>query len=156
MLVIDLDSLEFVDLLDLIHQVLGQFFVSQHPENVMGVSGSIHQRLTSPQCIPLMGTDVLVPGERVLSRLSDLRCDNNLPLPLDIFPIGDRPGNLADDGELLGFASLEKFGHSGQTARNVFGLCRFSRNLNQDVPCLNPVPLGNKDIRSDRQEVPCS
>ena len=78
-LVVDLDALEAVDLLDLVHHVLGEFLVPLDPQYVVGIGGAIHERLTVAHPVPLVHADVLALRDQVLAGLPDLffRRDND-------------------------------------------------------------------------------
>ena len=58
MFVVNVDTLKPVNLLNLINEIILQRFLTQNTEDVMWVTGSIHQRLTSSNAVTLLNVYV--------------------------------------------------------------------------------------------------
>ena len=134
-LVVDVDALQPVDLLDLVHQVRLQRLLAEHVQDVVRVRRPVHQRLAGPDALALLHVDVHAARQRVLARLGArlVRHDDDLPLPLDDAAVLHDAVDLRDDRRLARLARLEELHDARQTSRDVLGLGRLARNLREHV-----------------------
>src|SRR3989338_9146029 len=103
--------------------------------------------------VPVSHADVLALENEIFLRLAMLRCHNNFPLTLAVFPKGHNAIDIADGRTLLGLTSLEKFGYTRQTAGNILGFRCFSWNLRDGVSWKNIVTIEDGNNRSDREKI---
>ena len=155
MLVVDLDTLQAVDLLHLIDQVVGQGLDAQHPENVVRNRVAVHQCVTHFHVIPFLDVDVLALGDEEFARLLFVvgRDDDDASLRFVILAKFDGPGDLANDRVVLGLACLEEFRHPWQATRDITGLGRFSGNARQHVAAVYLLSRFHRQDGIDRQEI---
>ncbi len=57
-LVVDVDALQAVDFLDLVHQVLLQFLFAEHVQDVVRVARTVHQRIAGLHALAFLHVDV--------------------------------------------------------------------------------------------------
>src|SRR5215472_1423050 len=152
-LVVDAHALQPVDLLDFVHQVLGQRLLAENRQNVVRVRRAFHQRLARLDHVALVHADVLALRDQVLARLAHFRGDDQLALALGILAERHLPVDFRNDRELLGLACLKQLGDPRETAGDVLGLGGFTRNLGDHVACLDLDAFGHIDVSADRQEV---
>src|SRR5213592_3333379 len=152
-LVVDTHALQAVDLLHLVHQVLGERLLAEDGEDVVRVRAAVHERLARLHVVALVYADVLALGDQVLARLAHLGRDHHLTLALGVLAEGHDPVDLADDRELLRLARLEELGDARQAAGDVLGLGGLARHLGDDVARRHALPLEHVQVRPDRQQV---
>src|SRR5262249_4818324 len=132
-LVVDAHALEPVDLLHLVHQVLGERLLAENGEDVVRVRAAIHQRFAGADEVALVDADVLALGDEVFARLADLRRDDHLALALGVLAERHDAVDLGHHRELLRLAGLEQLGHARQAAGDVLRLGGLARDLRDDV-----------------------
>src|SRR5438132_1490705 len=158
-LVVDLHTLQPVDLLHLVHHVAGQLLLAEHLEDVVRVGSPVHERVPGLDPVAGVHVDVLALGDQVLLRqvgaqlAVDLRRDHHLALALGVLPEADHAFDLADDGMLLRLAGLEQLGHAGQTAGDVLGLGGLPRNAGDHLAGLDGIAVVDRDVGTHRQVV---
>ena len=154
-LVVDLDSLEPVDLLDFVDQVIGQRLDPEHPEDVVRHPIAVHQEVALLDVVALLDSHVLALGQEVLDRLGAgfLGMDDDPPLGLVILAELDAPRGLGDDRVVLGLARFEQLGHPRQAAGDVARLRRFSRDAREHVAGVDRGAVLDAEDRVDRHEV---
>ena len=106
-------------------------------EDIVGVGRTVHERLSSPHTVSLVHTDMFPFRDQIFLGLANLRSDNDLTLTLGVFTESNHTINLGNHSELFRLTRLKEFGDSRQTTGDIFGLCRFTRNLGQDVASAN-------------------
>ena len=82
MLVVDVHALQAVDFLDLVHQVLLQFLLAEHGQNVVRVARTVHQRIAGLHALAFLHVDVDAAGQRVFALSSVVAADVDLALAL--------------------------------------------------------------------------
>src|SRR5213594_2543985 len=134
-LVVDVDALQPVDLLDLVHQVLLQILLPLHAQDVVRVARSVDERIPRAHPLPFLDVDVHALGDLVFAGFAGLRVlDDELPLALDDLAVAHDSVDLGNDRRLLRAARLEQLDDARQTAGDVFGLRGLAGNLRQDGP----------------------
>ncbi len=81
-LVIDVDALQTVDFLDFVHQVLLQFLLAQHRQDIVRIARAVHQRLTRLDALAFLNGNVHAAGQQVFLGLALIRNHQNLALTL--------------------------------------------------------------------------
>ena len=132
-LVVDVDALQAVDLLDLVHQVPLQLLLAPHAQDVVGVDGAVHERLAGLHPLPFLDVDVGAAGKLVLAGSIVVAGDEDLAVLLGDVAVLHHAVDLGDDRGLLRPARLEQLHHARQTARDVLGLGGLARDLGQHV-----------------------
>src|SRR5438094_833419 len=152
-LVVDADALQAIDLLHLVHQVLGERLLAEDGEDVVRVRAAVHEWLARLHVVAFVDADVLALGDQVFARFADLRGDDDLALALGVLAEGDDPVDLADDGELLRLAGLEQLGDARQTAGDVLRLGGLARHLGDDVARGDRLTLDHVQVCADGKQV---
>src|SRR5439155_875633 len=83
--------------------------------------------------VAFVDADVLAPRDQVLTRLAVVGADHDLAHALHEAAHLDAAVDLGDDRLLLRLARLEQLRDARETAGDVLGLRRFSRDLGDDV-----------------------
>src|SRR2546425_3661431 len=132
-LVVDVDALQPVDLLDLVHQVLLQILLPLDAQDVVRVARSVDEGIARAHPLALLDVDVHALGDFVLAGLAGLRVlDDDLALALDDLAVAHDAVDFGDDGRLLRAARLEQLDDARQTAGDILGLRGLAGNLRQD------------------------
>ena len=152
-LVVDLDALEPVDLLDFVHQILGQLLFAKDAQDVVRVGGAVHERLARLDLVAFAHREVLALGDEEFLGIAVFRCHHHLALALGVLAEADRAVDFGNDGVLFRLARFEQFGYARQTSGDVLGLCGFARNTGDDITCLDLVALGHRDGGPEGQEI---
>ena len=153
MLVIDIDSLQPVDLLDFIDQVGLQFLFAEHGQNIVRISGTVHERLSGSDRISLLHVDVNTSRQRVFPLHPVVAGYRNLASTLGNVAVPHHAVNLGDDCGLLGLAGLEQLHHTGQSTGDVLGLGGFSGNLGQDVTGVHLFAVDHHQMGAGGHEI---
>ena len=69
-LVVDVDALQPVDFLDLVDQVLLQFLLAEHVQDVVRVARAVHQRIAGLHALAFLHVDVDAARDRVFALLA--------------------------------------------------------------------------------------
>src|SRR4051812_12520305 len=107
----------------------------------MRVDRPIHQRFPSPNSIPFMDIDVFTTWNEIFTLLAVISHHQYLASAFLEAPKFDHAVDLGNDCLLFRLTCLEQFGNSRQTARDVFGLGRFTWDLGDDIPGGHLVPI---------------
>ena len=133
MLVVDIDALQTIDFLDLVHQVFLQFLFAQHGQDVVRIARTIHQWVARFHPLALLHVDVNAARDGIFFLFPVVSGDGNLTHTLGDFAVLDDAVDLGDDGRLTRFARFEQLHHARQTAGDVLGLGGRTRNLGEHV-----------------------
>ena len=113
-LVVDVDTLEPVDLLDLVHQVLLQLLLAQDRQDVVRVPRAVHQGFAGLDGFSFLHGDVDAARQQVFFRLATLRYHDDLALTLDQVGVFDGPVDFRDDRRFVRFTRFKQFHHARQ------------------------------------------
>ena len=152
-LVVDIDALQPVDFLNLVDQVLLQFLLAQHVENVVRVARAVHERLAGLDPLALLNVDVDAARQRVFALLAVVAGHVDLALALADFAVLHHAVDFRDDGRLTRLARFEQLDHARQTAGDVLGLGGFARDLGQHVAGVDLVAIVHHQVGMRRHEV---
>ena len=78
MLVVDVDALQTVDFLNFVHQVLLQFVLAEHVQDVVRIARTVHQRIAGPHTLAFLNVDVDAARQRVFTLLAIVADDVDL------------------------------------------------------------------------------
>src|ERR1700722_10517949 len=122
-LVVDVHTLEAVDLLNCVDEVsLGELF-AENREQVVQVQRTVDQSLTGLDVVAFLNVDVDTARNRVFLRgLAVFAFDVDLAHALGDIAVTNRTVDFADDGWILGLAGFEEFDDARETTGNVFRL----------------------------------
>src|SRR6516225_1309507 len=121
-LVVDVDALQTVDFLNLVHQVLLQFLFAEHAHDVVRIARAVHERIARVNTLAFLDVDVNAAGESVLALLAVVADDVQFAHALRDFAVLHRSVYLADHGGFARLAGFEQLHHARQAARDVLGL----------------------------------
>ena len=153
-LVVNGDTLEPIDFLDFIDQVLLEFLRTADVENLVGINRAFGQLLALFDIIALEDDDVLADRDEVfLFHAGLLVLDEDAALATNAGAEIHDAVDLGDFGCVLRTAGLEEFGHTRQTARDVLGLGGLARGLGHKRAGDDIVAFGHDDMRAGRDRV---
>src|SRR5579872_231370 len=136
--VVDVHALQAINLLDGIHQVSLRVLLAENRQQIERIERAIDERLAGMHVLAFLNVDVHAAGDRVfLLGLAVFALDVNLAHALADLAVFDDAINFADDGGILGLASLKELDDARETAGDVLGLGGFARNLGQHVSGLD-------------------
>ena len=152
MLVIDLHTLQAVDLLHFVDEILREFLLALDLEDVMGVRRTVHQRLTGTHSIAFVDAHVLALRNQKFLGFALVRRHDHTALAAGVGTERHDAVDLRDYGAFLRLSRFEELGHTGQTARNVLRLRGLSRNFCDYLAGRNFLALGHREIGAYRQK----
>jgi hypothetical protein len=127
------DTLQAVDLLDLVDEPRREFLLALDLKDVVRVGGTVHERLTRAHAVAVLDGEGACPSDEVLLGLAHFGDNHDLALALGVLAEVHHTVDLRDDGAVLRLTGLEELGHAGQTARDVLGLRGLARDLRDDL-----------------------
>ena len=153
MLVVDVDALQTVDFLDFVDQVLLQFLLAEHVQDVVRVARAIHQRIARLHALAFLHVDVDAAGQRVFLLVAVVGDDVDLALALGDFAVLHDAVDLGDHGRFARLAGFEQFDDARQTAGDVLGLGGRARDLREHVAGVDFVAVAHHQVSVGRHEV---
>ena len=154
MLVVDGHALEPVDLLDLVHEVVGQLLDALDGKDVVRRGVAVEQELALLDAVALLHGKMPALGDQILDRLlAIVRRDGDAPLVLVVAAKLHRARDLGDDGVILGPPRLEQLGNPRQTAGDVAGLGALHRNAGEHVAGHDLMARLDRQDGIDRQQI---
>src|SRR5262249_45551751 len=153
--VVDVDTLQPVHLLDLVHEVRREILDAFDRQDVVRGRIALDDDLPLFDDVAILQMDVLALGDEIFDRLDALlaRLNREPPLVLVVATEAHGAGDFGDDRRFLGPARLEQLRHPRQAAGNVAGLGAFGRNAGDDVACLDLRAGIDRDHRIDGELV---
>src|SRR6476619_2466472 len=146
-LVVDGDTLQPIDVLDLVDEIGGQFLDALDRQDIVGSGISLDDRITLFDDIAVLQVEVLALRDQVLPRLLALvrRLDDDATLVLVVASEADGARGFGDDRRLLRPTRLEQLRHPRQTAGDVAGLGALGRDTRDNVTRLHVRPWIDRD-----------
>src|SRR5260370_10864978 len=134
-LVIDADTLQTIDLLDLVDEISGKVLDALDRQDVVRRRVALDDEVTLLDHVAFLQMDVLALRDQILLRLLVLgaRLDDDATLVLVVLAEPDRAGGFRDDRGLLRTPCLEQLRHPRQTAGDVPRLGALGRNARDHV-----------------------
>ena len=152
-LVVDIDALQPVNFLNLVDQILLQFLLAEHIQNVVRIAGAVHEGLAGFHLLALLHVDVNAARQRVFALLAGIAHHVDLALSLGHFAVLHRAVDFGHDGRLARLAGFEQFHHARQTAGDVLGLGGFARDLGQHVARVDFFAVAHHQVRVGGHQV---
>src|SRR6185437_2526720 len=151
-LVVDLHTLQAIDVLDLAHEIVRQRLDALQTQDVVRVRLAVGDHFTTLDGLTLEDVELAPLRNQLLVLLAVIAGDDQTPLALGLLTEADGTRLLREDGRILGLARLEQIRHARQTARDVAGLRRLLRDAGDDVAHRYPraVLEGHKSARGQR------
>ena len=154
MLIVDLHALQSIDILNLVHEVIGQRLHTQHFQNVVRDARPVDQRVAPADEVAFLHRYVLALLDQVFGLLARLIVlHDDAALGLVVLAEFHPSIALGDDRVILGTPSLEQFRHARQTAGDVTRLAALTRDTRDHVAGLHDGPVVD---RQDRVQAPGS
>src|SRR3972149_6090458 len=148
MFIIYCNTLQSVYLLYLVNKILLQFLWSENTQNVLRISGTIHQRFSCHNPVTLMNIYVFTLGYEIFFHITCFILYNNPSHPFYITAKFNGAVYLTYNRLFLRFSGLEKLGNPGQAACNIFSLCSFTRYLCQHIAGMNNIAFLERPVIS--------
>ncbi len=153
-LVVDVYALEAIDLLNGVDEIGLCELLAKNGEKVMEVERAVNQGFASLDVVTFLNVDVHATRNGVFfGGFAILALDVNLAHALGDFAVANDAIDFADDGGILGLASLEELDDARETAGDVLGLGGFARNLREHVAGLDIVAVPDHQVGAGRHEV---
>src|SRR5215472_797472 len=153
-LVVDVHTLEAVNLLNGVDQIGLRELFAENGKKVVKVERAVDESFTGLDVVAFLNVDVHAARDGVfLGGLSILAFDVDFAHALGDFAVANGAVNFADDGRILGLAGLEEFDDARETAGDVLGLGGFARNLRKHVARGNIVAVPDHQVGAGRHEV---
>ena len=153
MFVVDIHTLQAVNLLNLVDEVLLQFLLTQNSEDVVRVARTIHQRFTGPDALARLYVDMHASRQGILTLFLVVGYDIDFALALDDLTVADHAVDLRHDGRFLGAPRFEEFDNTRQTTGDVLRLGGFTRNLGDHIAAVNVFPVSNHQVSIGRDQI---
>ena len=153
-LVVDRHTLQTINFLHFVDQVFLQLLRAADVEDFVRVHRTFGQLLTFLHEVALEHDDVLTDGDEMfLFELSDWILDENATLTAHARTEVHDAVNLGDFRCVFRTTRFEQFGHTRQTAGDVFRLRLLTRRLGHQCSCDNLVAGVHNDVRAGRNRV---
>ncbi len=133
MLIVDLHTLEAVNLLDLTNQVIGQVFNALQPEDIVGIRLAVSDSLAANNLLALEHVEMTPLRNQLLVTLAVLFSKDQATLALGFLAEADRTRVLGHDRRILWLTRFEQVGHTRQTTGDIAGLGRRLWDARDDI-----------------------
>ena len=146
-LVVDLHTLQTVDLLHLVDDVLLHLHRALDGEDVSRCDGTVGERRASLDIVAVLSKNLLGGGDEIGALFAGLAGDGDLTVVAFEFLVdGDNTVDFSHDGGVGRVAGFEELGDAGQTAGNIASLTEAARNLDHDVTSLELLTLVDTNV----------
>ena len=130
-LVVDFHTLQAVNVLHLVNDILLHSRGTLDGQNVVGRYHTIRKRRTSANGIVFLHQDLLGKADEILLLVARFRSDNDFAITTLYLTHSNLSIDFGDNGRVGGVACLEEFGNTGQTTRDVACTTHGTGNLNE-------------------------
>ena len=152
-LVVDLHTLHTIYVLNLVHDILLNLRRTEDTQNVARGDRAVRQCHTSLHVVVLLNQDLTRQGYQILTYLTVLRRYNDLAVTALDLTECDLAIDLRYDCGVRRVTSLEQLGNTRQTTGDIACLTNNTRNLDQNIACLDLGILLNNDVCRNGQVV---
>src|SRR6056297_1899314 len=152
-LVVDLHALEPIDVLDFLHQVIGQRLDAQQAKNVVRIELAVDDGFALLHVLAFEHLDLTPLRNQIFVRIALLVGNHQALLALGLLAVADGTRGFGKHRRFLRTPGFEKVGHARQTTGDVAGLGRFLRNARQNVADFHFLTVTAVDHGAGRQEV---
>src|SRR5205085_52129 len=149
-LVVDVHTLQAIDLLDFVHEVFLQTAHAQYTKDIVRVEWSIHQRLAGTNAIAILHVDMRAARDVILALFAVVASDDQFAFALRYWTKRNGAIDFRHDRGLRRTPCFEQLDDARQTTRNVFRLGRFARDLRDDVTRLNFLAVAHHQVGAHR------
>ena len=133
MLVVNRHTLQTINFLDFVDDVLRQLFHTLQPQDVMSTKRSVTDGFTAFHLLAVEYANAAPFRNQCFNRITARWGDNQATFALGFFTEGYDAGRLRKNCRLLRLPSFEQVSNSRQTTSDVTGLGTFLRNSRDDV-----------------------
>ncbi len=153
MLVVDLHTLQAVDVLNLVDDVFLYGCGTLDGQDVGRSYGTVGERRTGTNIVVVLYQDLLGDGHKVLADIAHLGGDGDFAIATLEASHGDDTVDFGNDRGIAGIAGLEQLGHTRQTTGDVTATANDTGYLDKDFAhtCIGTVADG--DMATDGEVV---
>ena len=153
-LVVDVDTLQAINLLNGVDEVSLGIFFAEDREQVVKVERPVDEGFTSANVFAFLNVDVDAARDGVfLGSLAIFAFDVDLAHTLGNFAVANSAIDFGNDGRILGLAGFEEFNNARETTGDVLGLGGLARNLREHVSSLYFIAILDHQVSTGRHEV---
>lgn len=153
MLVVDLNTLQAVNILNFLDQIGSQFSNASQTQDIVRRQIAFSDGFALFNVLTFEDRDMTpLRNEDLMLIILTIRHDD-ATLALGFLTKADGTGRFREDCRILRLARLEEVGNTRQTTGDVTRLTGFLRNTRQNVTDLNQTTIRNSDDSASRQEV---
>ena len=155
MLVVNLDTLQPVDLLNFLDQILGQRFNPHDRKNVVRRRIAVQEIFALANHIAFLNRDMLALGDQIFGRIEAfvLGPDEDTPLVLIVTAKLYLAVDFGDHRVILRPAGLEQLGNPRQAAGNIARFRGFARDTGDHVAGMDAGPVFDRQDGVNRHLV---
>ena len=154
-LVVDLHTLQAVDVLHFVDHVVGQSFYAHDGKNIMRRRIAVHDVVAFLDIVAFRNGNVLAFGHHVFD--ADIRIirglDRDATLVLVVLAVAHIAVDFRDDGVIFRATCLEKLSHTRQTTGDILGLGTFTRDTCDNVTRTDFCAVLNGHDRINRHRI---
>src|SRR5690554_32319 len=144
-LVVDLHTLQPVDILNFVDDVDRQLFDALETQDIVRIGRPVDDHFALVHHLAVVHQNLFFLGNQELVADAFQVGDDQALLALGVFPERNRTRNFGQHAGILGRTGFEELGHARQTPGNVAGLLRFLRNTRQDLTHLHVLAVAHGD-----------
>ena len=152
--VVDLHTLESVDLLDLVEQIFLDGSRAPDLQNIVRIDRSLGESIARTHAVTFVDSHVFDDGHHVgpLVLLARVRRNDNFAFAALDVAKADFTVDLRDNRGILRPASLEQLGHARQPTRDIPSLVDLPADLGNGVTGGDLVPIMDRESGSHRHD----
>ena len=152
-LVVDLHTLQAVNVLDLIHDIFLHCRRAFDGKDVGRRDGTVGQRRSGAHVVVFLHEDLFREGHEVMFLFAKFGADDDFTVTaLDAAHL-DFAVDFGNDGGVARIAGFEELGDAGQTTGDVTGLSDGTRNLDEHFAGVDLLPVFDHDMAVDGEVV---
>ena len=154
MLVIDLHTLQAVNLLHLVNDITSQLGFTHQAQDIVGVERAVRDHFTLFHFLTFEHVELAPLGNQLFVGVTTvIRGNHQANLAFGFLAEGHGTGLLGQDGSLFRVPCLEQVGNPGQTTGDVTGLGGFLRNPRNHVTHGDAGTILETTQRTTRQQI---
>ena len=150
-LVVDLHTLQTVNVLNLVHNVILNGSRALDIKDISRCNSTIRERCTGANEVVLLNKNLLRERNEIVLHLSELRCHLNLAVTTLNLAEGNLTIDFAHDCGVRRIACLKQLGYTRQTTGDIAGASCCTRNLHEYLTLLDFFSLIYHKVSVHRQ-----
>ena len=144
MLIVNLNTLQTVNVLNFLDQIFSQLLNAQNAQNIMRSRCTFNQHIAFLDNIAVLNNQVTSFRNQIFQRFAFLRHNGNPLFGLIILAEFNLSVNIGNNRRIFRTTGLKQLGNTRQTTGNIFSLGAFSRNSRNNLTGLNFLPVFNR------------